>query len=268
MTDVISGPIFFASRDPDPGWVTALAERFQRQLNVNWPKLVWMPGEWYEPVQRWVIYEMLPRLDLINELWILDIQGDDPRNRGRWIPDDSVPGGKRWWSEAFVSHLQWELFRETNCYPALYWIIQGDQGGHKWRLTPQEKQLLRLNGCRVTDTPLPGDLPYAPFDNRVIEHLAMRDKLKAWDKAQAKPWTERQSKVLAPHIVASERKALEIEARWALYRWLEGQVKQGVEAALADPRFNASDLPAGDRHFDRDEETELRSFIEETSTEV
>jgi hypothetical protein len=150
----------------------------------------------------------------------------------------------------------------------LYWIIQGDAGGHKWRLTQQEKQILRLNGCRTLDTPAPGDLPYAPFDNRVLAQIATRDKLKAWDKAQSKPWTERQSKLLAPHIVASERKALEIEARWALYHWLEEQVKQGVEAALADPRFSTADLPAGDRHFDRDEDAELRSFIEETSTEV
>jgi hypothetical protein len=212
---------------------------------------------------------MIPDLSKIHELWLVDIRGDDPRTRGRWIRDDLVEGGKRWTSDAFVSHLQWELFRETGCYPALYWIVQGDQGGHKWRLTQQEKQLLRLNGCKITDVPAPGDLPYAPFDNRVIEQLAMRDKLKVWDKAQSQPWTKRQeSALVATHIVASERKALEIEARWALHRWLEAQVKQGVETALADNRFNVSDLPEGDHHYNRDEDAALESFITETSTEL
>src|SRR5207247_1915988 len=135
------------------------------------------------------------------------------------------PNGKRWWSDAFVSHQQWVLFHKTHCYPLLYWIVQGDQGGHKRKLTSAEKMLLKINGSPQLDVPAPGQLPYADFDNRVLDQLALRDKLRTWDRATGQGWETRSSGIqVAKTIVASERQALEVETRWKLYEWLKKQV--------------------------------------------
>ncbi len=263
--------MFRWNRDPPQEWVDTLHRFAPASKTEPWLKLVWFPGEDYEPVQRWCIYEMFP-LDGPLRDWapqhVLEaLEGPNPRNpdQGRWIssPDD---GGKRWVSFSCISLLQWNLYRETNCLPVLFWIVQGKYGGHKWVLSPSEQKLLKLKtDLSVSDTPCPGDLPYAPFDGRVMKMLYELNALHTKDQ-QIMLRKKRKNKALAGLIVRKQRSNQEQEARQQLSNWLEIQVKQSVE--ILEPQLKKiwDQIPDGDRHYDKDIDRVEEAFITETST--
>jgi hypothetical protein len=76
-----------------------------------------------------------------------------------------------------VTRLQWDLFKETQCYAKPYWVIQGDKGGHQRFMTTFESQQMQLMGLPM-NPPIPGTLPYAPFDQRVKTKILKHDKLR------------------------------------------------------------------------------------------
>lgn len=59
-----------------------------------------------------------------------------------------------------------------------WWIIQGTRGGHKVEFSDAESALLYLEG-RPWEPPTPGSLPYAEFDNRVVEQIVLWDRLRS-----------------------------------------------------------------------------------------
>ena len=158
------------------------------------------------------------------------MQGPNPRDRGYY---DTVL--KRFVSDALVTRQEWELYQAQKAIPKLFWVIQGEHGGHKRTFTPLEQKYLAL--ARLpTQPPAPGDLPYAEFDQRVLMQLARRDRL------------QKLSGRLSP--VEAESDAQMIELRRQLVGWLEEQVRTDLESAKLDlggvPRSGAKeDDPTG-----------------------
>lgn len=140
---------------------------------LSWLKLVWMPGDPWAPVQRWVIFDMEPRA--INpEAWYWDeLAGPDPRARGYY---DAA--SKRFVAseDQLIDALTWRLYRETGCYARPFWVCQGSTGGHRWDYTQLEERMARQMEA-PTAPPKPGSLPYAEPDQRTWASLRFYDRL-------------------------------------------------------------------------------------------
>lgn len=131
-----------------------------------------------------------------------------PEKRERWV------GGPC----RFIDLATWNLFRETGRYGRRWWCIQGSKGGHRHRLTETERTIWQtLTG--TDDTPIPGDLPYAPFDNRVIQQISGLDQKTKW-LAVASYGMKNQ------YQLDSEEKAeVELSQR-AIAKWFQGQMEE------------------------------------------
>jgi len=269
------GTLFHWAREPAGSWLERLRQIAPPSSKTDWLKLVWMPGELYQPVQRWVIYLMIPRLRGIRDGWLLDeLEGPDPRTRGHWVTDHRYPDSKRWVTDASISRMQWLLYRQTRglgrgwranlppgCYPKLYWIVQGAQGGHKWSLSMVEKQILKQFSRKTGDVPAPGELPYAEPDERLWMKLEQMDRLRDVQFRLRQQRLERATGAEAGAIVRRERAQAEQAFRQQLNDWLETQIKAGLESL---PRSTWANLPSGDTHYDHDRDEQLRAFIEDT----
>lgn len=172
--------LFLHSRPCPPEWQRALQEVCPRYEGVSWWRIVWEPGEDVQPdlaVQRWVIWQMRTREET-QRLILRDYPGctglreEHPRKDARWDATLRcfVKADGRL---AKTDKLTWELYHETGCYGARFWVIQGDRGGHRFHLSHIEKQVLKFgSGGKLKDVPRMGDLPYAPFDSRVLPYFA------------------------------------------------------------------------------------------------
>ena len=250
---------FHETREPDPEWGRLLEAYAPANDRVSWLALAWKPGSREIPCQRWVIYEMLP-LRLCHPELREALDGPDPDSTGAWLPDQRLPAGRRFVTDSLVSHDQWVVYRrypEHPAYPLLLWVIQGAEGGHRWLLSPQEEKLLKMMG-RPSELPAPGELPYAPFDNRVLEMLSARDRLKKLDLEKRS--RDQQSASAAADF---DRRAREIEDRSQLLKWLERQVAQAVGSISSnDLRDIVADLPRQNTRYNADEDEVERQFVE------
>jgi hypothetical protein len=178
---------FHQTRPVPPEWQRELERHWPRSDRVTWLKLVWEPGfkvrgsdrHVVYPVQRWIIYEMVPQKAFVPFEILDDLRGRSPRVRGHDYEDSGLRG---WLSESLVSRTQWELYRETGQYGRRLWIIQGIMGGHPEALSDNEREFLEMRGRGDLELPEPGDLPYAEFDQRVVHRLLGLDKLLKWDQ--------------------------------------------------------------------------------------
>jgi hypothetical protein len=232
----------------------------------------------YEPVQRWEIYEMTPVFETEDGPNVpLDIlkclKGPNPRHEGVWVPDPRIPehlGGKRWLSDSLVSLVQWELYRETGCYGQRFWIIQGSRGGHKWRLSAAEKNFLASfsaggREAKAPDTPLPGDRPYAEWNELAKQQIVRLDKLRKWD--MGKSWEDRfAGKTEAGLYVQRGRYAEEQTFAKTMLKWLDTQIEEAVDDIPRSMLPSNSDLPDGDHYFNKDEDALERELVESTAS--
>jgi hypothetical protein len=229
-------------------------------------QLAWLSGDPWETstlpdgsthpgIQRWCIYEMVPlRLwweiiqahrkegkkdSEIIEVAILEaLQGPNPRDLGHY---DSVL--KRYITDAECTRQEWELFREHKAIPKLFWIIQGDRGGHRRHYTPLEQKVLELAGL-PTEAPSPGDLPYAEFDNRALEMVRRRDRLQrnnGWVGSSEEEYQRGMKDV-----------------RRSLVQWVTAQ----MTASLESERLSLDGIPRTDYDPTADIERRLERFIE------
>lgn len=230
--------------------------------------LWWNAGETHEPVQRWVVLELLPQAALertprykaqAHDL-LAALRGPPPVTMRSWV----VRGGKRVLrSTAKVAQWQWEIYRRTGCYALPHWIIQGSHGGHLWQFLPAYQLLLRTAG-RPLNPPLVGDLPYAPWDNRVVHQLTrereLREQLEALTQREPTRRTERDHK----------REYLEIErmGRRALLAWLDTQLGHAAETTQGFFKARADDLPLRADREVTDEQLEAASAAIVNTTET
>jgi hypothetical protein len=237
---------FVYTREVPKAWTDDLA-RLNVGENVSSLHLIWQAGMPWRPVQRWEVYEVLPatavdriltqeqilgKTDTLTQRLWRDLKGLNPRETGRWIPDNSVPqhmGGKRWKSFSIVSQEQWLLHKQTGGLPTRSWIIEGTAGGHAWQFGQFEKHFLLACGTdpetveQLVDLwPVPGSLPYADYDQRVFNALAERDQLNTWKESLR--WQDRNDHAVAADVLdrASRHRHRDMQSR--MMTWIENQV--------------------------------------------
>jgi hypothetical protein len=276
-------PDYVERKSVPPEWQAELERVVPRSDSVSWLKLAWYPGISYEPVGRWVVYEMEPNLDRLHtadcrlrhgtwecirgcRLW--DLAQESPRLRGRWVKDQRIPqwlGGERWVSSAMHSTLQWELYHETKCYPLLFWIIQGDKGGHLWRLD----HVAQAFGTEIAgiEPPLPGNLPYAEWNQQVIARIAEFDRLRKWKQSMS--WNARgENKTEAGLIVAQDIYNREQEYSAQVLHWLDHEIEQAVSDLPRTALPKWADMPRGTGYEQEEYEEIEQRLLTQTSNAI
>jgi predicted dehydrogenase len=111
---------------------------------------------WHDPdCERWLLVECVPPAGVSDDIRLaLLTYPDKTRFRLR----------------------QSAYFKEHGKIPIAFWIIQGDQGGHRLEYGEHEATLAQFYGGS-REPPAPGSLPYAPFDNRVLAALRGYDRV-------------------------------------------------------------------------------------------
>lgn len=271
--------LFLYEREPDPKWQADLNRIAPPGDRVNWLKIHWFPGEPYEPIQRWAVWEIVvnplqhvktpDEAQFVKDV-LADLNGPDPKTDGRWFYDEDL-GQDRWFSNSNVSQVQQKIYHEIGGgqkIPHLTWIIQGSNGGHLWKLGPADRAVLaefRADADQV-DTPLPGDLPYADYDERVSSRLAERDRLRRWK--QGLGWDDRgYTKTAAGLYVRQDRHEAEKQYRLGLMKWLDAQIEDAFQDVSRSSLPGPSDFQGSKpKRVDLDELE--REFVEDTGTLV
>jgi hypothetical protein len=165
-----------ARRDVPRDWEAELAELSPPTSKFTYLKLLWEPGYPWEPVERFLLYQLVPRRALTSEFQQAIVEQLEhplpPSKMGNYY--DAVLGTFVRNPDCLITERAYWLYRETGCWGRPYWVIQGDKGGHKRWFSEVEKKFLRLANL-PSDPPAPGDLPYAPWDERVKAALATHD---------------------------------------------------------------------------------------------
>lgn len=202
--------------------LAALSPRFDRLSHLA---LLWEPGFPDDPIQRWFLYDCVPwaalpdwKQQAIQEPLCTCPLPVTQVERCRWCRKLRSPGRAR----------NLEYLGTTGCFPFPFWVIQGEQGGHRYSYTQVEVQWAKLMRQQPAP-PVPGRLSYAPFDQRVIR------KLRAYDRTRHR---------FASILTAADHE--QVEAATAFRRALADYVDQAVEAAF-------DDVPLVRRHGLRDE---------------
>jgi hypothetical protein len=186
----------------------------------------WEPGDRWDPIQRWMIWQLRPpqfvRKDVLAEL-----RGPDPRSKGHYcapgyclcnMKTNTWRGG----AAGLIDREQWKLYRETGCYGTRWWCVQGHNGGHRHRLDETESRTSLLFGGK-SDTPVPGELPYADFDYRTFHKVAEMDRVRAW-KMVIRYCDRNHDQMDAEEFEAKK------EAQTLLWGWLSSQTSRSLDS--------------------------------------
>lgn len=232
-------------------WQPELDRIAPRTMRPTWLRLAWLPGYPWQPVERWVIYQMVP-LRYLGE-WgpgaaVRDslLHGPDP---ARVIGFDTVRmklvrhGGPR----PLVDRWQYRLFRETGAYAQPLWVVQGSQGGHKRAFDDVESSISVMNGG-PEQPPAPGELPYAEPDMRTIAKLRELDLVGVFKDCV------RYADMAKDELDRWERDRTE-EMRRQLWNWLGSQVSESLTFTRAQiEEIKEHAVPAPEPDYERIEE--------------
>ena len=152
--------------------------------------IAWEPGDPWEPVQRWFVYELFPKVATPHEV-LRQLEGPHPRSTGhgcfgtnelgtwctctRFTPWGPIADPKYRWvggPAPGITRQAWLLYREYHAWARPCFVIQGSNGGHKYRYTSWESRLSMAAGGRKQPHAA-GDLPYAEPDSRTWESLKL-----------------------------------------------------------------------------------------------
>lgn len=179
-------------------------------------RIWWEPGDPWAVVERFVVWQLTP-VWRVPDLGIREaLDGPNPRAFGYY---DQVLGRfvrKRYLP---ISFQQWRLYRETGYYAQPLWVVQGRNAGHLRRWTEVQSTISQMNGG-PPEPPVPGELPYAPFDMRVVEKLKYLDALQKYgdilEHLSSKPR-------LAERLERRERETVTSMAE-QMWNWLGSQI--------------------------------------------
>ena len=204
-------------------WERELAEISPPTNRWKWLKLYWEEGHPWEPVERYIIGEMVPASSMNAPFMaaILEQLQDPAPPSGHGNYFDTAAGVFVRNEDCMITERAWHCYRETGCWQRPYWVIQGTKGGHKRWFTPVEQRLLRFMGL-PTDPPAPGDLPYAEWDERVKNNLAMMDMMRGVQGEMKR----RQAIAAGSSLSQESEKEKEVEFRAMLVKWLAEQVDE------------------------------------------
>jgi hypothetical protein len=220
-----------------PEWERQLAELSSPNARFPWLKIVWEPGRPDAVIERYVIYWMFPehlvKPDTLEQLQrATPPQGYYDATLQEYVDEENC----------IITTRMWHLYRETGCGSRLFWIIQGEHGGHQRWFAPKEKVELRMRGL-PDDPPIPGELPYAEFDQRTLDALTKYFALRSV-KGSIKRMRE-----ISPEAYAARAADEERAYREGVAAWLSEQV---------------ADMTGGASLRETDERTEnaLQNFVE------
>lgn len=183
---------------------------------VSHLRLVWEAGDPWDPVERWYLYDCTPRrifeesatkrrimgvpeYDNADAILIRDLDGPSPREDGYY---DRVLQQFIHTRERECTLTQWRLWQQHGVYGIPWWVIQGVKGGHKRWFATDEKKALRY--AKLPDEPpVPGSLPYAPFDQRVLDRVLTYDRLRRFTQKLSRTGVKAEHK----DLVRKARKA-------------------------------------------------------------
>lgn len=151
-----AAPLVLHDRQPDPSWVRRL-----REVSPKSDVHTWLYLRWFAEAERWLLYEMVPSA-YIDQGFRSELEGAHPDSLEDWA--------------RIVSAFQWQMYRQYRVHARPCWVIQGDRGGHKVAFDEADQELCRAQGL-PPEPPAPGDLPYAPFDERVVRQIVRMSKL-------------------------------------------------------------------------------------------
>lgn len=156
VVQIEPAPIVFHSREVPPEW-----EQRLREISPVSESLSWLAIRWHPEFQRYVLYECVPN-QFIEMSFRSELEGEHPDRLEDWA--------------RIVSAYQWEMYRKHKVHARPCWVIQGANGGNKVVFDQADQELCRAQGL-PTEPPLPGALPYAPFDERVVSQILRMSKL-------------------------------------------------------------------------------------------
>ena len=122
------------TRVPHPSWQEELdriappADMTRGQLPKARAVIWWEAGDEWEPIQRWFIYQVLPKA-AIHPSILAELEGPHPRSKGRYS------GKLGCWVDGPAPHItktQWELYRKFGGLAKPYWVVQGSGRGHRY----------------------------------------------------------------------------------------------------------------------------------------
>jgi hypothetical protein len=184
------------SRQAPAAWEQRLQEVIPSESGPSWLMLRWEPGDPWRPINRWVLWHVRPR-HVTAERYpdhLAELDGPAPRSSGHacfpgWCecPKTGVPHANRWVNlepdaPVMIDHWQWKLYHETGgrdggLFGTRWWVVQGEDGGHRYSLTSTERKLYQLQTGQ-SDVPVIGSLPYAPFDERAVTAILVYDRVR------------------------------------------------------------------------------------------
>lgn len=218
-------------REPPPEWQDALravAPLSDRQSGLA---IHFETGDRWQPVNRWIIWQLQPWPFVRPEVQ-RELQGPHPRRHARLEYSPRTVNGKttlrpsvRGGPCRFVDRRTWEIHQHYAAQgvlvgPRRFWVIQGDGGGHPYQIE-QADETMRLALGLPADVPSAGDVPYAPFDQRVLDGIreydlarfafggnpatqAVRARVARWDATEREANRLRYAKETAEWTHASE----------------------------------------------------------------
>ena len=202
------------NRPMDKRWKDGIRRYSPKTDQTAYLDIFWKQPPGQPDKMRLVIYEMVPAKDIPTGIRLM--LEDAPY----W----ELPKEKRTGREMMVSAFQWEMYRRERVWARPFWCIQGDNGGTPLVFTELEQDLLKMKG-QPTTPPHLGALSFAPWDERVANALAKRDRL--W-KVQGN--IERMRKDNAdPEKVAAEYELQKKEFRKQFYAWWGEQLEEATE---------------------------------------
>lgn len=207
-------------------WQRELDRVFEPQERISRLVLRWESGDLWQPIQRLIIWQCEdPNCIAVPDIVRPGLKGPHPRSTGHYCAPGFClcPLKRNAWrngANRFMDRASYELWKDTGLWGRRWWVIQGSNGGHRFHLSPDEYEArLRVMMGLSQNTPDPGDLPYAPFDSRVLDKIASLDKLKSWTKAI--DYATRHPDVMDAEHVAEVR-----QAREGLWRYLDDGIDE------------------------------------------
>lgn len=254
----------------DPPHSPATIRDWQRELDAHTyqgPRISqlvirWEPGDPWQPIGRYLIWQCVDPMYVTIEPWIRKaLHGPSPRSKGHYC----APGwcfceikANRWTGGAtkLIDTATWRLYRDTSLYGQRWWTIQGEHGGHRFQWASDE---LAATAAQVkgkpTQTPAPGDIPFAPFDQRVIRAVLAERRVSALVDALKSIGATKAS------MDREDQEATEAKAK-AIWDWTGDRVEElwdeGVELL---PRYFEEQYgraPVGQRIETNDEDLHRR----------
>lgn len=170
------------AREPDPEWQTMLDRLDPPQDGLGRLVPWWDAGDRWQPIHRWIVLQVQPWHVVRPEIQRA-LEGPHPRAAafGRYkarVQSASFRGVDRLCYEAYH-----ELKRRgIRGWPRRFWVVQGPNGGHPFRLSRSEEARWEAEGrphLAPAERDARGDLvpgaEYAPFDARVIRAITEYD---------------------------------------------------------------------------------------------